>query len=578
MVAHGHQIAGRYILRDLVASGGMAQVWQADDTVLGRRVAVKILHPHLAADADILDRFRDEAKAAARLSHPSIVAIFDTASEDGVEAIVMELIDGLTLRQYLDDHGALSLTDATDLIVQVAEALEAAHAASIVHRDIKPGNIMLCPDRRTKVTDFGIAKALEAGDHTDVGTMLGTAKYLAPEQVEGRPVDERADVYALGVVLFEALTGRAPFDEGSASATALARLRMDPPSPRSINPSIPVAVERVILTAIARDRDRRYPSAAAVREALVAAAQLADPVVDLPVVVPPPPPDPAIAPVPIAGQDPTTTGPAPVIVADPTTSGAVPVVGPAPGGAAESKRAEPVSPRGIGPLLVALLVLGVLALGVGLILGTVAGRDFVDRLVDRITGDDDQAAQIVDADDPDDIEVEDTSAPPDQPDDDPEVRPTPEPLLPASQPSGPPVVGIDDWDPLGDGEERPDLISFAADGDPETAWITEGYVTRRFGGLKDGVGIVIDIDGEHTLRQLTVASTTEGWAASVFAAAAAGSTLDDWGDPLDARVDIDGDAVFDLRGVRGSAVLVWFTRLGTDTPRARVEVTEISVS
>ena len=238
MVEAGHEIAGRYVLREIVAAGGMAQVWQADDTVLGRKVAVKILHPNYAADADILERFRDEAKAAARLSHPSIVAIFDTASEAGVEAIVMELIEGLTLRQYLDDHGPLSLTDATDLTVQVADALEAAHAARIVHRDIKPGNIMLCPDRRTKVTDFGIAKALEAGDRTSDGTMLGTAKYLAPEQVEGQPVDERADVYSLGVVLFEALTGEPPFAAETASATALARLRGTDGRPALVPPPL----------------------------------------------------------------------------------------------------------------------------------------------------------------------------------------------------------------------------------------------------------------------------------------------------------------------------------------------------
>ncbi|MEM7285006.1 MAG: protein kinase [Actinomycetota bacterium] len=554
VVEAGHEIAGRYVLREIVASGGMAQVWEADDTVLGRRVAVKILHPNLAADADILDRFRDEAKAAARLSHPSIVAIFDTASEDGVEAIVMELIDGLTLRQYLDDHGPLSLTDATDLTVQVADALEAAHAARIVHRDIKPGNIMLCPDRRTKVTDFGIAKALEAGDRTSDGTMLGTAKYLAPEQVEGQPVDERADVYSLGVVLFEALTGEPPFAEETASATALARLRVDPPPPRSIDPSIPTAVERVVLTAMARDRERRYPTATALREALLVAAQ--EPAPDEPLVPPPP------------VVDPTTTGPVP-IVAEPEQT----AVAERP----DARDSEPRQRRGSGGILVSLLVLGALALGLGLILGTGAGRDFYDRLTDRLTGDDEPAAvdepvtetpaSTVDEPEPIGDQEEEAAA-----------QPTPEPLLPASQPSGPPVVGIQDFDPLGDGEERPDLIALAADGDETTAWISEGYINRRFGNLKDGVGVVIRIDGEVTLQELTIASSTEGWAASVFAGDDAGDDLADWGDPLDARVDIVGGASFDLRGVRGSAILLWITDLGTGTPRARMEISEISVS
>ncbi len=555
VVEAGHEIAGRYVLREIVASGGMAQVWQADDTVLGRKVAVKILHPNFAADGDILERFRDEAKAAARLSHPSIVAIYDTASEAGVEAIVMELIEGLTLRQYLDDHGPLSITDATDLTVQVADALEAAHAARIVHRDIKPGNIMLCPDRRTKVTDFGIAKALEAGDRTSDGTMLGTAKYLAPEQVEGQPVDERADVYSLGVVLFEALTGQPPFAAETASATALARLRVDPPSPRSIDPTIPPAVERVVLTAMARDRDRRYPTAVALREALLLAANAP---VEEPVVPPPP------------AVDPTTTGPVPV-VADPE-----------PTGIADRPIVKPVEPQqsrgpGSGGILVALLVLGALALGVGLILGTGAGRDFYDGLVDRLSGDDDEPGAV---DEP-------VTAGPTAPDTEDEAplddagdlpAPTPEPLLPASQPSGPPVVGIEDFDPLGDGEERPDLIDLAADGDGSTAWISEGYINRRFGNLKAGVGVVIRIDGEHTLQELAIESPTEGWAASVFAADDAGADLDAWGDALDARVDMDGSATFDLRGVRGSAILLWITDLGTGTPRARMEIAEIAVS
>lgn len=573
MVDAGHTIAGRYILREIVATGGMAQVWQADDTVLGRKVAVKILHPNYAADPDILERFRDEAKAAARLSHPSIVAIYDTANDDGVEAIVMELIEGLTLRQYLDDHGPLSLADATDLTVQVADALEAAHAARIVHRDIKPGNIMLCADRRTKVTDFGIAKALEEGDRTSDGTMLGTAKYLAPEQVEGEPVDGRADVYALGVVLFEALTGQAPFSAETASATALARLRVDPPSPRSIDPAIPPAVERVVLTAMARDRERRYPSAAAMREALVAATRQRS-LGDVPA-VPPPVADHGAggAPTPVVGDpgaDPTTTGPVPRVAdRQPTEVTARPTPADPPVTQAAS--------GGSGGILVALLVLGALSLGLGLILGTGAGRDFADGLVDRLTGNDEEPDAVDDrADD------EAPSSPDESPDSDDGdrdvVEPTPEPLLPASRPSGPPVVGIEDFDPLGDGEERRDLIDLAADGDPSTSWISEGYDNRAFAGLKEGLGIVIRIDGEHTLQQLAVESPTEGWAASVFAADAVGAEVDDWGDPLDARVDLDGNATFDLRGVRGRAILLWITDLGAATPRARMEIAEIAVS
>lgn len=149
----GRELAQRYVLQRPIASGGMAQVWAADDLVLGRSVAVKLLHTHLTGDPTFVARFRAEARAAARLGHASIVSIFDTVSDGDVEAIVMELIDGMTLRQFLDDYGPLTLDDACDVTTQIAGALTAAHAAGIVHRDIKPGNIMLCPDRRVKVTD-----------------------------------------------------------------------------------------------------------------------------------------------------------------------------------------------------------------------------------------------------------------------------------------------------------------------------------------------------------------------------------------------------------------------------------------
>src|SRR5690242_12194099 len=174
----------------------MAEVWAAVDEVLARRVAVKILHRHLAADPTFVARFRQEAVAVARLIHPSIVSVYDTVSDDGVEAIVMELVEGCTLRQHLDDRGVLSPEETVNIAEQLADALDLAHRAGVVHRDIKPANIMVCPDGRALLTDFGIAKQ-EAIDLTATGHLLGTAKYLAPEQVTGAPLDGRADLYAL---------------------------------------------------------------------------------------------------------------------------------------------------------------------------------------------------------------------------------------------------------------------------------------------------------------------------------------------------------------------------------------------
>jgi serine/threonine-protein kinase len=189
----------------------MATVWEGTDQLLARKVAVKILHPHLARDDAFVRRFRGEAIAAARLTHPSIVSVYDTVTDDGIEAIVMELVSGTTLRADIDHHGPLRLAAVLAIGTQVADALGAAHASGLVHRDVKPANILLSADGRVLVADFGIAKAAEGADLTNDGAMVGTAKYLAPEQVEGAAVDGRTDLYALGIVLYEALTGSVPF-------------------------------------------------------------------------------------------------------------------------------------------------------------------------------------------------------------------------------------------------------------------------------------------------------------------------------------------------------------------------------
>ena len=206
----GTLLAGRYRFERRIAVGGMAEVWEAVDQVLDRPVAIKVLHPHLAGDQAFVERFRREAIAAARLTHPSIVAIYDTHSSEGEEAIVMELVRGMSLREHLDDNGSLTAPEAVTIGVRVAEALATAHRAGLVHRDIKPANILLCEDERVMVADFGIAKLTDA-DHTTEGTVLGTAKYLAPEQVSGTTVDARTDLYSLGIVLYEMVCGRVPF-------------------------------------------------------------------------------------------------------------------------------------------------------------------------------------------------------------------------------------------------------------------------------------------------------------------------------------------------------------------------------
>ncbi|MEJ7584044.1 MAG: protein kinase [Acidimicrobiales bacterium] len=267
----GRHLAGRYRFGRPVASGGMATVWEAQDETLTRPVAIKVLHTHLAADHSFVTRFRAEAISAARLSHPSIVSIYDTWSGDGLEAIVMELVRGTTLRHLLDQRGPLPVAEAVTIANHIAAALEAAHRGGIVHRDIKPANVLLSTDGRVLVTDFGIAKATEGADLTTEQTMLGTAKYLAPEQVESGPVDGRTDLYALGVVLYEMLCGRVPFQAETEAATALARLHRRPDPPSSHRPELPPMVEAIVLCCLARAPEDRYPDAGAVRLALASA-------------------------------------------------------------------------------------------------------------------------------------------------------------------------------------------------------------------------------------------------------------------------------------------------------------------
>ena len=256
----------------------MAEVWEASDDILGRPVAVKILLPHLAQDESFRERFRREAIAAARLAHPNVVATFDTGLDDGVAYIVMELVTGRTLYEVLAQQGAFTPQKAVGVAVQVAAALDYAHRNGIVHRDIKPGNILLADDDRVKVADFGIAKAAIRDDGrgsgfsrdlTKSGSMVGTAKYLSPEQVNAEPVDGRADIYSLGVVLYEMLCGRPPFAGETDVAVALHHANSIPPSPRQLRSGIPKPLEAVVMRCLAKSPDGRYATAADLQTALL---------------------------------------------------------------------------------------------------------------------------------------------------------------------------------------------------------------------------------------------------------------------------------------------------------------------
>ncbi|MEL7207747.1 MAG: protein kinase [Actinomycetota bacterium] len=350
------------------------------------------------------------------------------------------------------------------------------------------------------VADFGIAKLTEGQDHTQEGTMLGTAKYLAPEQVEGKAVDGRTDIYALGVVLFEMVTGQPPFNADTDAATALARLHHEAPRARSFRADVPHALDALLAKAMAQDPDERHADVAELRTELAAArsAKVDD--------SPPPP------------------------VVDSTIIEAAPDATP-PAGIPAFVKSER---SWLLPAL--LIVLVAVALGVAALL---LGRNLGNELLNR--GDDEPVA----------------GGP-----------------LPIE------VVSAEAFDPQGDGGENDAEAIETIDQDESTAWTTEGYNTQSFGNLKDGVGIILELDGTRTLDTVQILSPTTGWAAEIYVADEAGSSLADWGEPVGGGQDLDGDAELVVEGAEGSRVLVWITDLG-DTQSAeffRASIAEIVVT
>ena len=266
-------IGGRYQLEHRIARGGMAEVWLASDTFLHRQVAVKLLKPHLANDANVAERFRREAVACAGITHPNIVAVYDCIEHGGRQAVIMQYVQGKSLRDVLDKQKKLQPQLTIHIGLSVAAALEEAHRQNFVHRDVKPGNILLTSDARCLLADFGIAKALVSSgdDLTNDNIMMGTAKYLSPEQVRGKPLDGRADLYGLGLVLYECLAGRVPFVGETDADTALARLQREPTDLARLRPSLSPNLVKVIHKLLARNPDHRYATAAETIVALRAA-------------------------------------------------------------------------------------------------------------------------------------------------------------------------------------------------------------------------------------------------------------------------------------------------------------------
>jgi tRNA A-37 threonylcarbamoyl transferase component Bud32 len=471
-------LGGRYRLRRELARGGMAAVWEAEDKVLTRRVAIKVLHPHLAGDDGFRTRFRREAVAAARLAHPHIVTTYDTGRDADVAYIVMELVDGTTLARLLKAQGPLPMAQAVDVAVQVADALACAHSHGVVHRDVKPANILLREDGHVKVADFGIAKAGAGNDLTRTGVVMGTAKYLSPEQVSGNPADAGSDIYALGIVLYEMLSGAPPFVGDTDLSTAVARLTGAPGSLRDRRPDIPRSLEAVVLRSLARDPAARFQSAEEMRASLMA----------------------------VDSENDEVTPPAGLTL-----------------GSASPRRDVPrLLVAGVAVLLV-VSVAAIVRSGGG-------GAERSDSA--RKTG---LAAPAGGA---------------------------------LAEPKALPATS---FDPEGDKEENQSTAAFVADGDPNTVWKTDRY-NDNFPKLKSGVGVYVDLGRNQKVRSVNLKATA-GYTAEIFVADRPSPDLAGWGKPRSAG----GTGTFNLGGVSGRYVLVWFTSLPAVEGGYKVEVSEITI-
>ncbi len=552
----------RYRLERRLAQGGMAEVWLGTDLSLTRQVAVKLLKPALAADPVVAERFRREAIAVAQLSHPNIVAVYDAVDDtiggEKRQAVVMQLVNGKSLRQLLDEQKRLSPDLTMHIGACVASALDCAHRANLVHRDVKPGNILITPDGRVLLTDFGIAKGLGSSDDdlTSPNVMMGTAKYLSPEQVRGRKLDGRADLYSLGLVLYECLAGRVPFLGETDADTALARLNRDPTDLTRLRPTLPYGLAPLIHRLLCRKPDDRYRTGAEVRGELqrIAGQPRNDLTGDTSRDMSRSPPRGAHSGA-ATGQG--TPGSTPTLVSgtgsparrsSPVTSGRTPPPvggyqpvrpGRAAGAPVRADRTPPstVRPRQqpnrkfeqrSTPSTVVVGGLLLIAFIVGLVLWVTMGSDNPRGFSPASTAAPDTSVVAVNA---------------------PEVG----------------IAAVHSFDPDGDDQqEREDLIPLATDQDPSTAWTTVCYSSKYLGG-KQGVGLVADLGTART-GTLTVAVGSAPYQLKVFAApdGSQPTTFAGWGSPVDSFVGQDPGTVTVQITAAARYVLMSFNELGSD--------------
>jgi eukaryotic-like serine/threonine-protein kinase len=464
----GEVIAGRYELLELCGTGGMSSVYKAHDRLLERNVAIKVLHPHYSDDGEYVERFRHEARVVAQLSHPHIVTVIDRGEDEGRQFIVFEFVDGENLKQLVQRTGPLPVRRAVELAVEIADGLAFAHEHGLIHRDVKPQNVLLTPDGDAKVTDFGIARSLDV-EHgvTQTGTVLGTSNYLSPEQASGKPSSRATDVYSLGIVLYELLTGEVPFPGENFVAVAMKHINEPAPDLLERRPDVPLRLAAAVDKALAKDPAERFRTMDQfgweLRQAL---AELDEP------------------------------------DAERTFIQRSPVVRESrPHRTRARRRRWPLYLPIVVLLAAAAIVAGVLGLGGSK--GTEAG--------------------------------------------------------PSSSSGGTPVAlsGVSGYDPEGSRVEHDSEAPNATDGNAATYWSTEHYNSTSFGGLKSGVGLLVDAGRAVKLEQITVTTDTPGFRAQIQS----GSSPSGPFTPDSATQLVSGSATFDLQGKTGRYYVLWITEL-----------------
>lgn len=526
-------IAGRYRLERPWAHGGMADVWKATDLQLSRTVAVKLLKPHLTADQTVAERFRREAVAAASLNHQNIVAVFDAVEDNGRQAVVMEFIDGKSLRTLLDERRTLTPRLTVHIGSGICSALDAAHAKGIIHRDVKPGNVLVTKDGRVMLTDFGIAKALGTGDDlTSDNIMMGTAKYLSPEQVKGDDLDLRADLYSLGLVLYECLAGKVPFVGKNDTETALARLQRDPTDLGTLRSDVSPQLAAAIHRMLERSPSRRYSSGAEARAALRSAQ---------------------------AGDDSgeRSRGRGHESASEPARSG--PTNGdrtPTPGkvirpsGHTPSNPTRPRQPADRAPSTGSSRPTRISPIvWVGAAIAVLA----VVALVVRIAGGGDDGVTL----------------------------PAPAATTPP-EPTGPPnIAGVTTFDPEGDGTENDGDVRWTTDGDRGTVWSTLCYKSDTFGS-KSGVGLIVQLN-EPNLARVDVDITNGTWRADMYASNTLSDSVSAWGEPIARGSSEDGPTLIGVTASPVQYVMIFLRQVDrdpgcSDANPYRGNVAEIRVS